>query len=179
MKTPDILDEEPGFYRVIALKPFRKTEGVAFDILPKGLVPRIDGVDRVLHRSGAVSPGPVAGVERPWYLHPHQDDNLMVLHGRRFVDICREGATRVLSFEVAPDEIVKEGKVVHRGGAMLVWPRGVFHRIRSADEGSASVNFATRHEGFDIRTNFSIYDLDLKTGSFRVIREGHKDQYTD
>jgi hypothetical protein len=179
MKTPEIIEEEPGFYRIIALKPFRETQGVVFDILPKGLVPRIDSVDRVLHRGGALSPGPIQGVEKPWYLHPHQDDNLMVLHGRRFVEICREGTVRVLSFEVSPHEVVKEGRVVHRGGAMLVWPRGVFHRIRSSDEGSASVNFATRYEGFDIRTNFSIHELDAATGGSRVIREGHLDQYAD
>ena len=50
----------PGFYRVIALKPFRKTEGVAFDIVPMEYLPAIHGIDRVVHQRGAVSPGAVA-----------------------------------------------------------------------------------------------------------------------
>ena len=29
-----IIDEVAGFYRVITLKPFRRTPGVAFDIFP-------------------------------------------------------------------------------------------------------------------------------------------------
>ncbi len=60
---------------------------------------------------------------------------------------------------------------------MLVWPCGVFHRIVSCPEqGSGSVNFAVRYEGFNIRTNFNIYDLDTESGKYKVIREGHLDQ---
>ena len=59
---------------------------------------------------------------------------------------------------------------------MLVWPCNVFHRIRTDSQGSASMNLAVHHEGFDIRTNFNVYDLDTTTGEYRVIREGHLDQ---
>lgn len=59
---------------------------------------------------------------------------------------------------------------------MLVWPRNVFHRIVSGEEGSASLNFALRYPGFDIDTNFSVYDLDAATGRHEVIREGRLDQ---
>jgi len=53
----------------------------------------------------------------------------------------------------------------------------VFHRIRSdAETGSHSVSLATHHPGFDIETNFSIYDLDVETGEFHVLRKGSKDQ---
>ena len=53
----------------------------------------------------------------------------------------------------------------------------VFHRVISdAKLGSASLNLAVHYEGYDIRTNFSIYDLDIETGEYRVIREGHLDQ---
>lgn len=171
-----IVLEVPGFYRIIKLKLFRKTTGVSFDILPKGLVPKIDAIDRVLHQGGAVSPGPVGDVARPWYMHPHQDDNLMVLAGTRLVDIYTKEQARVESFAVTPDRIEKDGKILYEGGAMLVWPRGVFHRIRSLEHGSASINLATHYNGWDVRNNFSIYDLDTKTGAFKVIREGFKDQ---
>jgi hypothetical protein len=176
-RNKNIIQEVPGFYRIIKLKLFRKTPGVSFDILGKGQVPKIDAIDRVLHQNGAVSPGPVGEVERPWYLHPHQDDNLMVLSGTRLVDIYTIGQGRVESFTVTPDRIEMKGKVLYDGAAMLVWPRNVFHRIRSLEHGSASINLATHYEGWDVRNNFSIYDLDIETGDYWVIREGFKDQF--
>lgn len=38
------------------------------------------------------------------------------------------------------------------------------------------MNFAVHYEGFDIKTNFNIYDLDTETGKFEIIRAGHLDQ---
>jgi hypothetical protein len=60
---------------------------------------------------------------------------------------------------------------------MLVWSQGVFHRIQSGEKGSASLNFAVRGKEFDIKTNFNIYDLDTNTGEYKVLREGHLDQF--
>ena len=34
----------------------------------------------------SISPGPTDNLKRPWYMHPGQDDNLLVL-GTRYVDI--------------------------------------------------------------------------------------------
>ena len=171
----EILFEVPEFYRVIRLNPFRRTPGVWFDNVPTAALPRIDAIDRVIHERDALSPGPVAGVERPWYMHPCQDDNLVVLFGTRHVDIFRQGHG-VESFVVRPNRIERGGRVLVDGPAMLVWPRGVFHRIRSGEEGSASLNFAVHYPGIDMRTNFNIYDLDTATGRFTTIREGYLDQ---
>ena len=176
MKENIIIAEIPGFYKIIALQPFRRTEGVTFDILPREIVPKVDAVDRVIHRSSAISPGPVGEVKEPWYMHPHQDDNLMVLQGVRYVDIYTRKQGRVESFVVTPERVEHDGKILYDGPALLVWPRAVFHRIKSGENGSASVNLATHYEGIDMRTNFNIYDLDTETGKFRVIREGHLDQ---
>jgi hypothetical protein len=176
MDQNDIIREIEGFYKIIALQPFRRTPGAYFDVLPKHLVPKIDAVDRVIHDKGTVSPGPVGEVMKPWYMHPHQDDNLMVLYGTRYVDIYTRAHGTIESFVVSPQQIMHEGRVIFEGAALLVWPRGVFHRIRSGDQGSASVNLATRYEGIDMRTNFNIYELDTHTGKFQVIREGHVDQ---
>jgi len=108
-----------------------------------------------------------------------QDDNLVVLHGTRFVDIYAKAHGQVESFDVAPHQIRHGGKVVYDGAAMLVWPRGVFHLIRSDEKlGSASLNFAVRYDDFDIRTNFNVYDLDPISGEYRVIRAGYLDQPT-
>lgn len=175
MDSPEVFQEVEGFYRIIPLQPLRRTPGVLFDNLPMAFLPRIDAIDRVLHRGGAVSPGPVGEVERPWYMHPHQDDNLIVLFGQREVDIFIKEHGRQ-SFTVTPEQLLQDGKVLYDGPAMLVWPRYVFHRIVSGPEGSASLNFAVHHPGLDVRTNFNIYHLDEANGQFEVIREGFRDQ---
>lgn len=172
-----IIAETADLYRIIALKVFRKTQGVSFDLFPLEAIPHIDSIDRVLHDHSAVSPGPVGEVPRPWYMHTHQDDNLIVLSGRREVDIYTPSHGKIEHFTVTPDKIYHNGQLVFEGGAVLVWPRGVFHRIVSGEEGSASINLAVHQEGFDIKTNFSIYDLNTDTGEYRVIREGHQDQF--
>jgi hypothetical protein len=171
-----IVDEVERFWRIIRLKPFRRTEGVSFDILPMKYLPKVDGVDRVIHTKGALSPGSVGDVKRPWYFHPNQEDNLLVLHGVRMVDIYTPEHRRVEHFIVEPDRVFHEGKLVFDGPAMLVWPTHVFHRIVSGENGSASLNFAVRSPGFDVDTNFSIYDLNTETGEYRVLREGKEDQ---
>jgi hypothetical protein len=176
MNSNDVFKEIAGLYKIIPLKLFRKTPGVSFDILPKEIVPKVDAVDRVIHTKSAVSPGPVGNVAEPWYMHPHQDDNLMVLQGIRHVEIYTGAHGRIESFVVTPDQIMQDGVAIYDGAALLVWPRGVFHRIKSGEEGSASVNLATHYEGIDMHTNFNIYDLDIETGKFKVIREGHLDQ---
>lgn len=169
--------EVPGLYGILPLRTFRRTPGVHFDVLDPGHLPRIDAIDRVIHSRGAVSPGPAAGVQRPWYMHPFQADNLMVLHGTRDVDLYSRAHGRVENFKVTADSISKGGEVLFTGPAMLVWPAQVFHRILSSpDVGSASVNFAVHFEGWDVRSNFNIYGLDTGTGEFRVLREGHLDQ---
>ncbi len=174
---PDVIKEVEGLYRVVALKPLRRTPGVRFDVVKLSAMMRIDAIDRVIHTGGAVSPGPVGDVERPWYMHTHQDDNLLVLHGTRYVEIFTPDHGRIEPFTVTPDEVIQGDVRLHEGPAMLVWPRGVFHRIVSDEvEGSASVNLATHYEGFDIETNFSIYSLDTETGDYHVIRKGSLDQ---
>lgn len=171
-----IIDEVAGLYRVIALEPFRRTRGVAFDIVPMQYLPKIAGIDRVVHDNGALSPGPVDGVARPWYMHTHQQDNLIVLHGVRTVDIYTLEHRTLLTFVVEPDRIVKNGDLLYEGPALLVWPARVFHRIQSGERGSASLNFAVRSPKIDMRTNFNIYDLDIAANTFRLLREGFLDQ---
>lgn len=171
-----IVSEKEGLYRIIALNVFRKTPGVTFDLFPLEAIPHIDSIDRVLHDHNAQSPGAVGDVAQPWYMHTAQEDNLIVLHGRRDVDIYTPSHGRIEHFTVTPDQVFHNGELVFEGGAVLVWPTGVFHRILSGQEGSASINLAVHHEGFDIKTNFSIYNLNTETGEYRVIRPGHEDQ---
>jgi len=198
MTKKSVIEQVEGVYRVLRLSRLRQTPGVSFDVLPPRLVPQVDAVDRVIHEAGALSPGPVGEIERPWYMHPDQADHLMVLDGKRYVDLYSPLVGRMISFEVEPDRVVRmRGAPSASSGAweninsdafsgsdmiweeacLLVWPRRVFHRIRSDEAtGSKSVNLATHYPGFDIETNFSIYNLDTETGEHRVIREGAADQ---
>ena len=168
--------DEPGLYRVIALVPFRKTEGVTFDLVPMETLPVISAIDRVIHQRAARSPGAVAGVERPWYMHTQQEDNLLVLHGRRTVELYSREHGRVETFTVEPGRVTRGERVVCDRPAMLSWPRRVFHRITSGDMGSISLNFAVRDPDCDMKTNFNIYDLDTVNGTFALVREGYLDQ---
>jgi len=173
-----IIAQIENLYQVIQLKEFRKTPGVSFDVMTKTMVPRVDAIDRVIHDAGALSPGPVGEVARPWYMHTHQADNLFVLYGQRTIEIYTPAHGRVETFEVTPEYVDHNGRRLYTGAAVLVWPVGVFHRIQSGAGGSASINLATHYEGFNIETNFNIYDLDTATGEYRLIREGFKDQKT-
>ncbi len=176
MMNERIVEEVPGLYRVLSLTALRETAGVVFDTLPMAALGELDSFDRVIHAPGSVSPGSVPGVDRPWYFHPHQEDNLIVLHGIRYVDLYTQEHGRIEQFVVTPDSVERNGQLVARS-AMLVWPCNVFHRVRSCEvNGSASLNLACHRDGFSIQSNFNIYDLDPKTGQSRVIRAGHLDQ---
>lgn len=172
-------------YRLIPLRQLRKTTGVLFDEIVPSDIPFINGIDRVIHKANSISPGPCEGVKRPWYMHPGQDDNLIVLQGERFVDIyCPKQKTKA-SFIVTPEKVFKNGLLYCNQPAMVVWPSGIFHRIISGSNGSISINLATRNEKFDLSNNFNIYDLNTETGEYNVIRDGSLDQpdytykYTD
>ncbi len=168
--------EISGLYKIIPLSLLRKTEGVIFDIIPGELVTNISSVDRVYHKNNAVSPGSIQGIERPWYMHTHQTDNLIVLHGTRHVELYNTSHGKVESLIITPETISKNGSVLFEGGAIVAWPECVFHRVRSEAAGSMSLNFAVHSEGFDIKTNFNIYDLNTVSGEYKIIREGFKDQ---
>lgn len=169
--------EIEGLYKVVNLKRFRQTKGVRFDIFPTEVLKDVKGVDRVIHDGNAVSPGSVEGVERPWYLHPHQGDNLVVLYGERHVDLYSVAHGKIERFIVTADKIYKNGEILCETPSMLVWPPNVFHRVESKEIGSASLNFAYREEGFNIKDNFSIYSLNEKTGEYKVVRDGFEDQF--
>lgn len=167
-------------YRIIPLRVLRRTTGVMFDEMVPSDIPKIHGIDRVIHGPNSISPGPikdsVVPVKRPWYMHPGQDDNLLVLQGTRYIDIfCPKTKTKA-SFIVSPEKVYKNDKLYFNGPAMVVWPAGIFHRIISGDEGSISVNFATRTEKFNINDNFNIYNLCTKTGDYELLKDGSDDQ---
>jgi hypothetical protein len=167
-------------YRIIPLRTLRRTKGVKFDEMVPSDIPKISGIDRVIHGPNSISPGPIDDspipVKRPWYMHRGQDDNLLVLQGTRYVDIFDPVSRIKASFIVTPDQIYKNEKLYFDGPALVVWPAGIFHRIISGIEGSISVNFASRTKDFDIKDNFNIYDVCMQTGKSILLREGADDQ---
>lgn len=166
-----------GFYSIKPLKLFRKTEGVVFDAIPKELVAKTSSIDRVLHDKNAVSPGPINDIKRPWYMHFHQQDNLIVLQGHRIVELFSLDLNKKIIFKIYPNKILCDDKVLLDEGGVLTWEENIFHRIISEEEGSASLNFAVRSEGFDIKNNFDIYSIDENLKTYKSIREGFKDQF--
>ncbi len=167
-------------YRLIPLRMLRRTSGVKFDEMVPSDIPKIHGIDKVVHAPNSLSPGPVEDItppcRRPWYMHPGQDDNLMVLQGTRYIDIYCPKRKEKASFIVTPDQVFKNDKLYYDGPAMIVWPAGIFHRIISGEEGSISLNFSTRNEKFNLEDNFNIYKLSTVTGEHIVIKEGSEDQ---
>ena len=173
MKKIDIV---PGLAFIIPLNELRETPSVHFHDLPAELVKEIAVIDRVEHGVGAFSP--IARDQpdlRPWYMHTHQEDNLLVLCGQRNVDLYTPGHGSVESFEITPHFIRHRGAVVLEGPALLGWGTSVYHRVVSPG-GSISMNFARHFEGFDLKTNFNIYDLNTGTGESLVVRIGAEDQ---
>ena len=167
-------------YRIIPLRVLRRTPGVNFDELVPSDIPKMSGIDRIIHGPNAISPGPIddgpVPIKRPWYMHPGQDDNLLVLQGTRYIDIFDTKTKSKASFIVTPDKVYKNDKLYYDGPAMVVWPAGIFHRIISGIEGSISVNFSTRVNGFDLKDNFNIYNLCKTTGSYTLVKDGVEDQ---
>ena len=167
-------------YRLIPLRILRRTKGVKFDEIVPSDIPKISGIDKVIHSANSISPGPIENsnppCKRPWYMHSGQDDNLMVLQGTRYIDIYCPERKKKESFIVTPDKIYKNDKLYYDGPAMIVWPSGIFHRIISGEEGSISINFSTRNENFNIEDNFNIYDLNTVTGKYNLIKKGSEDQ---
>jgi hypothetical protein len=167
-------------YRLIPLRTLRETAGVKFHEIVPSDIPKIHGIDRVIHGPNSISPGPIEDsnppIKRPWYMHTGQDDNLLVLQGTRYVDIFNPKTKESASFIVTPDKVYKNDKLYYNGPAMVVWPAGIFHRIISGAEGSISLNFAKRTKHFDISNNFNIYDLNKESGEYTLLKDGSDDQ---
>ena len=182
----------PGFWEVIPLEMFRQRQDVTFSKVPMERFCHqcapLNGIDHVVHGPNAQSPGYVKE-KLGWYMHPHQQDNLIVLAGTRDVVLrrtmtdsegrrCAEAETREEVFHVTPTQIKRNGTVIHNGPAMLRWEPFVLHRVTSGPEGSTSLNFAGRTKHFDIDHEFDIYHFEegLDSGLLTVIRKGKKDQ---
>ena len=106
-------------YRIIPLRILRRTMGVKFDEMVPSDIPKISGIDRVIHGPNSISPGPVEDapvpVKRPWYMHPGQDDNLLVLQGTRYIDIfCSNTKTKAIQEKLKNIKIIENLKILKK-----------------------------------------------------------------
>lgn len=159
---------------IIPLDLLRKTPNVEFYHIPK-VMNNLDAIDKVIHGVGAKSPQIKGDSKHYWYMHTDQEDKLVVHEGKRIVELYSVKHGKIEKFEVTSKSIKLNGKTIFKGAGILGWPRLVFHRITSP-KGSISTNYARHYSKFDIKTNFNIYDLDVKNSKYWVAREGHKDQ---
>lgn len=175
MQTAERMTYADGMFHIIPTCLLRRTPNVTFTTMP--LFDDIASIDHVMHGAEALSPSiPGREYERHWYMHPHQEDNLLVVHGVRRVDLFRPGHSRVERLDVTKDRVIHHGKTIFEGEAILGWAPGTFHRVKSGPEGSNSFNFSRTMGGFDRDTNFNIYKLDTTTGEYELLRYGHEDQ---
>jgi len=132
-------------FELIPYEKFRDTPAVRFfDIT----VPTSNARDLVVHSGPAVSPpdDPESGAWQ-FYLHPHQEDNLLALQGGRTFFLVNLGWNY-------PFHIVR----LDSGGDILRIPPGTFHRSVSDPDGSLVLNQAVREEGASVLREFRVYN---------------------
>jgi hypothetical protein len=132
-------------FELIPYEKFRDTPSVRFfDIT----VPTSNKRDLVVHSGPAVSP-PDCQESGSWqfYLHPHQEDNLLAMHGGRTFFLVNLGWNY-------PYHIVR----LDCGGDILRIPPGTFHRSVSDPDGSLVLNQAVREEGASVVREFRVYN---------------------
>lgn len=172
-KCNQIVEKVEWLFHIIPLKQLRHTENVDFEVM--SFFEEFNWVDIVKHEPWARSPGWINWKWDYWYMHPHQEDNLITLSGNRFVELYTKNHAKVEQFEVSYEWIKRNWKWVLKWPWILGWPINVFHRNYSP-EWSISMNFAVRWENFDLGTEFNIHDLNTETWEYNIARVGSLDQ---
>ena len=134
-----------AMFELLAYERFRDTPSVRFFDVTVGTS---NARDLVIHSGPAVSP-PDDAETGAWqfYLHPHQEDNLLAASGGRTFYLVN------LAWEV-PFHIVR----LESGGDILRIPPGTFHRSISDPEGSVVLNQAVREVGVSLVREFRVYN---------------------
>ena len=132
-------------FELLPYERFRDTPSVRFfDVT----IDTSNARDLVIHTGPAVSP-PNDAKTGAWqfYLHPHQEDNLLAVSGGRTFYLVN------LAWE-KPFHIVR----LDSGGDILRIPTGTFHRSISDPDGSVVLNQAVREPGVSLEREFRVYN---------------------
>lgn len=131
-------------FELIPYHKFRDTPSVRFfDVT----IPNSNARDLVFHEGPAVSPNNDPQGYWQFYLHPHQEDNLLALTGGRtfyLVNFAWEHPFHIVRLEA--------------NGDILRIPPGTFHRSVSDPEGSLVLNQAVRSTEATVESEFRVYN---------------------
>lgn len=171
----DITIIKEWLFHVIPFELLRHTENVDFHSIP--YLDQINSMERVVHSSWAISPWKVWNINEWWYMHSHQEDNLIIMSWNRIVELYHPKFSKwkIERFELDENYIKHNWKIICEWPWILGWPSWVYHRNNSP-EWSSSLNLWIRFNWFNISTEFNIYDIDLETNNIKMIRKGSLDQ---
>lgn len=131
-------------FDLIPYQKFRDTPSVRFfDIT----IPNSNARDLVFHDGPATSPNNSAEGFWQFYMHPHQEDNLLALSGGRTFYLVN------FTWEY-PFHLVR----LQANGDILRIPPGTFHRSVSDPGGSLVLNQAVRSNQTTIASEFRVYN---------------------
>jgi hypothetical protein len=131
-------------FKLIQYHKFRDTPSVRFfDIT----IDTSNARDLVVHQGPAVSPNDTNNGFWQFYLHPHQEDNLLALAGGRTFYLVN------LNWAV-PYHMVR----LDSQGDILRIPPGTFHRSVSDLHGSTVLNQAVRATTTTLEREFRVYN---------------------
>jgi len=131
-------------FQLLDFRKFRDTPSVQFfDIT----VASSNARDLVYHEGPAISPNNSNYGDWQFYLHPHQEDNLLALSGGRTFHLVN------FAWE-SPYHVVRLDANRH----ILRIPPGTFHRSESDLSGSLVINQAVRDQGAEVEHEFRVYD---------------------
>ena len=132
-------------FELISYERFRDTPAVRFFDVTIGTS---NARDLVIHSGPAISPpNDLKTGDWQFYLHPHQEDNLLAASGGRTFYLVN------LSWD-QPFHIVR----LAAGGDILRIPPGTFHRSISDLDGSVVLNQAVRDQGASLTREFRVYN---------------------
>ena len=131
-------------FELLPYHKFRDTPNVRFfDIT----IPHSNARDLVFHDGPAISPNNTANGDWQFYLHPHQEDNLLAVSGGRtfyLINLAWSDPYHVVRLEA--------------NGDILQIPPGTFHRSVSDPNGSLVLNQAVRTDQASIDREFRVYN---------------------
>jgi hypothetical protein len=131
-------------FELISYEKFRDTPSVRFfDIT----VATSNARDLVIHEGPATSPNNSDNGAWQFYLHPHQEDNLLALSGGRTFYLVN------FSWNYPYHMVRLEAR-----GDILRLPPGTFHRSVSDPQGSIVLNQAVRAEVATLEGEFRVYN---------------------
>ena len=131
-------------FELIPYHKFRDTPKVRFfDIT----ISNSNARDLVFHDGPAISPNNTAEGCWQFYLHPHQEDNLLAVSGGRTFYLVN------FTWDY-PFHMVR----LEAGGDILRIPPGTFHRSVSDPQGSLVLNQAVRAETATVEHEFRVYN---------------------